>query len=228
MNETILINGEDVMDHGAEALREYSIGGTPIENTVFMGRNRSSYTLIASVYGRKEISFTLVYSGATQREAYLAKSTVEAMMWGKPEIYMPNEFYYTATLESIDDSIFEGDEGNQVLLPVKYTFSGIQHDPLVTVTGGTFTNPGTLPFADCRVSCTVTTAADSYLLAGVTFADVTAGEQLVVDGILKRILRNGAPAPGNVTFINFPVVVPGENTFTVTDPVTVEYYPCYL
>lgn len=227
MSDTILINGADVRNYGVEIVREYSIGGTQIENTIFLGRNRSSYPLLASVYGRKSYSFTLVYVGTTQREVYLAKSTVESMMWGKPEIYMPNDFYYTSTLEDIQDGVFEGVEEASVILPVKYSLSGIQHDALVT-TGGQFTNAGTLPYADCKVSCTVSTAADNYTLAGVTFADVTAGENLVVDGIAKRILRNGAPAPGNVTFINFPTVTPGANTFSALDPVTVEYYPCYL
>lgn len=228
MTETIYINGKNVLDYGVETLREYAVEGTAVTNTVFQGRNRSSYTLLAGVYGRKKFSFTLVYQGLTQREVYLTKSMVEGWMWGKPEIYLPNRFYYTSTLEDISDGVFEGVNQSLVLLPVKYTFSGVQHDPMLTVPGEQFWNPGTLPYTDCAVSCTVSAAADSYLLAGATFQNVSAGEKLEVDGILKRILRNGAPAPGNVTFISFPTVTPGQNSFTAADPVTVSFYPSYL
>ena len=86
----------------------------------------------------------------------------------------------------------------------------------------------TVPETDCILSVTVSEAADTYALGGATFLDVQAGEQLVFDGINKRILRNGAPGAANVEWINFPSVVPGENSFTALDPVTVQYYPTYL
>lgn len=226
--ESVYINGKNVLDYGANVLREYAIGGSAITNTVFQGRNRSSYRLLAGVYGRKSISFTLVYEGETQRHVYLKKSVIESWMWGKCEVLMPNGFYYTCTLDSIDDSSFEGQEGNQILAETKYTLSGIQHDALMTVPGETFYNPGTLPYTDCSVSVTVGSAAPSYALAGATFSNVSAGESLEVDGINGRVLRNGAPAPGNVTFIRFPQVTPGQNSFTAPDPVTVQFYPSYL
>ena len=228
MQETIYINDNNVLEYGVQALREYSVGGMTVTNSIFQGRNRSSYTLLASVYGRKPISFTLVYQGKTQREAYQVKALIESWMWGKSEIYLPNRFFYTCTLDSIAESVFEGQEGNWILLPVQYSLSGVQHDTLMTVPGENFINPGSLPLTDCSVSCTVSQAAGSYTLAGATFANVSAGEKLVVDGINKRILRNGAPAPGNVTFVQFPSVVPGINQFTAADPVTVEFYPSYL
>lgn len=117
-----------------------------------------------------------------------------------------------------------------MLISVEYSFNGIQHDPLVTVQNAAagFWNPGTLPYADCVCSVTASAAASSYQLAGATFQNVQQGEQLVVDGINGRLLRNGAPAPGNVTFIKFPTVTPGQNSFSAADPVTVQYYPCYI
>lgn len=224
------INGVNPEDYGVLPMLEYSVGGTEIENDIFQGRNSSNFNLLAGVFGRKPISFTLVYPGKTHREAKLLRSTVEGWMWGKIELFLPDGFYYTATLDSIDDGTPEGVEDNQVLISVGYSFSGIQHDPLVTVQNAAagFINPGTLPFAGCICSVTASAAADSYQLAGATFQNVTQGEQLTVDGINMRLLRNGAPAPGNVTFIKFPTVTPGENKFSAADPVTVQYYPCYM
>ena len=151
-------------------------------------------------------------------------------MWGKIELFLPDGFYYTSTLDSIGDGTPEGIDGNQVLISVEYSFSGIQHDPLVTVQNASagFWNPGTLPYADCICSVTAGAAASSYQLAGATFQDVQQGEQLTVDGINGRLLRNGAPAPGNVTFSKFPSVTPGQNSFSALDPVTVQFYPCFI
>ena len=224
------INGKNPADYGVLPLREYSVGGTEITNTPFQGRNRSSYRLLAGVYGQKPITMTLVYPGTTYREAKLLQSTVEGWMWGKIELFLPDGFYYTATLQSIGEGVPEGVDGNQVLISVEYSFNGIQHDPLVTIENAAngFLNPGTLPYADCICSVTVDAAADTYQLAGATFQDVSQGEELEVDGINGRLLRNGAPAPGNVIFTSFPKVVPGENSFSAADPVTVQFYPCYM
>lgn len=224
------INNVDPASYGVLPLREYTVGGTSITNEIFQGRNRSSYRQLSKVYGQKPITFTLVYPGTTYREAKLLQSTVESLMWGVVELFLPDGFYYTATLQSIGEGTPEGVDGNQVLISVEYSFNGMQHDPLVTVENAAagFINPGTLPFADCVCSVTASAAASSYQLAGATFQNVQQGEQLVVDGINGRLLRNGAPAPGNVTFTTFPSVTPGLNTFTAADPVTVQYYPCYM
>ena len=222
------INGNNPEDYGAMSLLSYTVSGSSITNTIFQGRNRSSYRLLAAVYGQKAISFSLQYKGKTYREASLLRSTIESWMWGKVELFLPDGFYYTATLQSIGDGSPIGQENNMVLITVEYQFSGIQHDEMVTTAGESFINPGTLPYADCICSVTASAATDSYVLAGCTFQDVTQGESLVVDGINGRVLRNGAPAPGNVTFTSFPQVVPGENSFTAADPVTVQYYPSYL
>lgn len=225
---SFFINGKNPEDYGAMALLSYKVSGSPITNTIFQGRNRSAYRLIASVYGQKSVSLSLIYKGKTYREASMLRSVIERWMWGKIELFMPDGFYYTVTLKSVGDGVPIGQENNMILIPVEYEFSGIQHDAMVTTAGESFINPGTLPYADCICSVTASAATDSYVLAGCTFQDVTQGESLVVDGINGRVLRNGAPAPGNVTFTSFPQVVPGENSFTADDPVTVQYYPSYL
>ena len=228
MQNFFRIGDHDPEVYGAKLQQDYTIGGTAVTNTIFQGRNRTGYTLLAGVFGRKPISFTLTYHGRTERECALLRSTVEGWMWGKVELFMPTGFWYTSTLTSIGEATREGVDGVQVLMHVQYDFEGVQHDPLVTVNGASFDNPGTLPRSDCLVETTVSAAASTYLLAGATFQNVQAGEKLTVDGINGRLLRNGAPAPGNVTFTRFPYVVPGLNSFTALDPVTVQFYPCYI
>lgn len=58
--------------------------------------------------------------------------------------------------------------------------------------------------------------------------DVSEGDEIVVDGILGRILQNGAPCAGNMSFIHLPSLVPGENYFQCPEDLTVEYYPTFI
>ena len=50
----------------------------------------------------------------------------------------------------------------------------------------------------------------------------------LIDGIDKRILRNGAPGAANVNWTQFPALTPGENNIVCADAVTVEFYPTFL
>lgn len=101
MRETIYINGKDIRDFGAEGQRDYTISGTQVTNEYFQGRNRTSYVVLASFFGMKTIQFTLVFSAKTRHEALLNKSCLDALLFGKPEIYMPDGFYYSCILNSI-------------------------------------------------------------------------------------------------------------------------------
>ena len=85
-----------------------------------------------------------------------------------------------------------------------------------------------MPFTDARLTATVGTSAAAYTLGGATFGSVTAGDVLVFDGIDGKITKNGANAAASVSWTEFPQLVPGKNTITAPDAVTVEYYPTYI
>ena len=226
--EKMFINGKDIEDFGAKALREYKVGGTAITNDYFQGRNRTNYTLMDTTFGLKSLTFTLVFHGKYQRDAALYKSECEAEMIEGCEIFMPDGFYYRCMLDSIGDSEIKGVDGEQVIISAAYKLSGIQHDELVVVdNGSSFHASGTMPKMDCRLSVVVGANASSYTLAGAVFSNVVAGDVLVFDGINKRFLKNGAPTTAS-EWIKFPSVVPGYNSIVATDPVKVEYYPCYV
>lgn len=228
MSETIVINGIDVLGtHNVDAVLSYKIGGTPVNNQYWQGRKRTNFINLSSTFGLKTVTFTLVYSGENRREALLKKSKVEASMFGVSEIQMPDGFYYRCLLDSISDAEIKGQQNNEIIIEVTYSLSGIQHDPLVTVNGGAFQCEATMPQMDCSLSVTVGADADTYQLGGVTFNDVEAGDVLEVDGINKRILKNGAPTIIE-GFFEFPFVVSGANNFTAEDNITVKYYPCYM
>ena len=96
------------------------------------------------------------------------------------------------------------------------------------VSNGGFQAQGTLPKMDCILSASPSADAEKYVVAGITFTNVHQGDQIIIDGITKRILINGGPAAQRCDIIDFPYLVPGDNTVSCIDPVTVQYYPSYV
>ena len=227
--ERIFVNDKDILEYGARALRDsIKIGGTSVENDYFQGRNRTNYTLMQTTFGLKQIDFTLVYKDQFLRNAALNRSKLERIMFDGCELHLPDGFYYRSMLTSIGSAATKGVDGKQVLIEVTYQLLGIQHDKLVTIdNGASFIAKGTMPKMDCILSVTVGSSAASYTLGGAVFSNVQAGDVLVVDGINKRFLKNGAWTTAT-SWITFPSVTSGQNSFTASDPVKVQYYPCYI
>lgn len=227
--ERIFIDDQDIAEFGAKALRDsIKIGGTEVKNDYFQGRDRTHYTLMQTTFGLKKVEFTLVYCDQMLERAMENESKLEATMYGGCEIHMPDGFYYRAMLNNIGDAKVQGVDGNQVLIEVTYTFLCMKHRELeIVLDGSSFEAKGTMPKMDCRLSVTVGANALSYTLGGAVFGSVQAGDVLVVDGINKRFMKNGAWTTAD-SWINFPSVTPGQNIFTALDTVQVEYYPCYI
>lgn len=227
--ERIYINDKDILEYGAKALRDsIKVGGTSVTNDYFQGRNRTHYTLMQTTFGLKPLEITIVYMDERLERAALNRSKLEADMFAGCEIHLPDGYDYRAMLDEIGSAVTRGVDGNMVHIEVSYKFKAIQHKPLVTVEDGTsFIAEGTMPKMDCRLSVTVGADTATYQLGGAVFSNVHAGDELVVDGIYKRFLKNGAWTTAT-SWINFPFVTSGQNAFTASDPVHVEYYPCYI
>lgn len=218
------INGisEDLLH--AKLLRDYRIGAAPIESNYWQGRNRSQFALLSQSFGLKEISMTVVFDGLDAEEVALHKSEFDAALWGKFEIYMPNNFTYSAILDDAGELEYMGDERGKA----KYKLVGIQHKPLVTVTSGTFTCASTVPFTDCII--TATTTATSGTIGDIGFSWLEIGDIIVIDGINKRFIVNGVDSATSFTWIDFPSLVRGTNTILTTgvSGATIQFYPTYL
>lgn len=218
------INGRHISHYHGKLIREYVYGGVPLENTYFQGRNRSAYVLQSQVIGLKTLEVTIVFYGRDQREAVLYKSAFDATVLGRVELVLGDGFGYTCHCDQLGAETRAGEE----MIEAAYTFSGIRHGDRIKATGKVIYNPGTLPKSDCILSATPTVAASLYQIGSVTFADVVAGEKLVVDGINKRILVNDVPAAQRASWMEFPHLAPGKNGIDCRDTPTVEFYPCYL
>ena len=225
-NATMHINGANIADYGV-LVEKFAVGGIETQNEVYQGVNRSNFNVLNTAQYMRDINISLFFTAPTRRELALIKSKLDNMMTGKLELWMPDGFYYTAYLVSAGEESYLGVERNKIIALCAYQFKGIRHDPLETVHSNTVICKSTVPHTDCRLTCTASQNRASLVIDTVTITGVTAGDVLIVDGITGRILQNGALCAGNMSFIHFPSLVPGQNELNCVENLTVEYYPTY-
>ena len=225
-NATMFINGVNIYDYGV-LVEKMNVGAIETQNSVYQGVNRTNFNVLDTIQGMRTISVSLFYAAETRRELALIKSKLDNMMMGKLELFMPDGFFYSSYLVSAGEENILGVEHNKVIALCSYQFKGIRHDDLVTAEGNTVYCKSTVPRTDCRLTCTASQDYDSLQIDTVTITNVHSGDVLTVDGITGRILQNGALCAGNMSFIHFPFLVPGENELECDEDLTVEYYPTY-
>ena len=229
----LLINGRPLSDFGGQMLLDYSIGETPLDNSVFQGVNRTSWHLLKTIFGRRSISMTIVFTGEDLHDAKLKRSMFNAECFGKAELFISDDgFFYTVSCDSLGSEVVEGIGDKTASVKSTYKFTGIRHGPLEKETiqagGGSMLCRSTMPFTDAKLTTTVGSSSSSYSFGGATWANVSAGDVLVFDGINGKLTRNGSNYAQNVRWTDFPRLTPGKNTLTATDAISVEYYPAFL
>ena len=225
------IDGRGSSEFGARLLAEYSVGGVSIERQRVQPAQGLHFIPCGTRLGLKEITLPVHIYGPTPRKAQERKSALDAALLSDPvELALPDGFLYRASLDKIGETTELSVDG--CILAGSYTLSGCRHDLLDTARlpagGGTVYAAGTAPDMECRLTCTVGAAAESYLMAGILWVDVEAGDVLVLDGIRRAVTCNGANALGQTDLTRWPLLAAGKNVLTAPDALTVEYYPIYL
>lgn len=227
-----LINGKPLATWAGASLLDYSIGETPVNPVSFQGINRTSWHLLDNFFGMREIALTVVFSAPDLRTAKLNRSALNAELFGKAELFIPDDgFSYTVACKGTGAEELIGIGQRNAQVKSTYTFIGIRHDDLKTIVlpvGEKLYCLSTMPFTDCRLTATAGETITNYQLGGSIFHSVNAGDVLVFDGIDGKITQNGVNAAAAVSWVRFPQLVPGENTITCNDSVKVEYYPTYI
>lgn len=234
---TMFIDGVDIYTVGA-LVKDFKVSATAIANTAYQGMDSTNFNVLSTVRGMRVITVTLFYRGSTKRELALKKAKIDnALGAGKVELYLPDGFYYSAYLTSAGEESVLGVEGQDVIAVCTYTLEGIRHDALETIdtrSGADFLCKSLIPETDVKITYKNTSGYASIVISGVSITGLSNNDQVVIDGINKRILKNGVPFSGGVTFIKFPKLAPGVNrittkvgAYTVNVDLTVEYYPTY-
>lgn len=221
----MFINGIPFSQFGGRLKAEYTVSGAAVTTNYHKPRDGSSFVFLGSEIGLKTIALPFDLYGDSPMDAQKRLSAFRALcMAGKTELFLPDGFYYTSVLQSFGETR----QITPCILSASCEFLGIQHEELTkTVCQGTFFVQGTLPKMDCTLSFSPSADAASYTVAGITFTNVKKGDQIVIDGMTKRVLINGAPAAQRCNIVEFPFLTPGENRIAAPDPVTVQYYPSY-
>jgi len=234
---TMYIDGVDIYNVGA-LVESFKVSATAIANTAYQGVDSTDFNVLSTVRGMRMITVTLFYKATTRRELALKKTKIDnALGKGKINLDLPDGFSYWAYLTSAGEEQTMGVEGQDIIALCTYTLQGIRHGELKRV-GSTqvltsadlvFECESEAPLTDCRITVHSTAAQNSLTIGTVTITNVAYNDTVVVDGIEKRILQNGAPCAGNMSFVKFPKLTPGTNTLARSgyNTYVVEYYPIY-
>ena len=228
-NASMYVDGVNIADYGA-LVKSFKVGASEVSNTVYQGRNRTSFNVLATQIGMRSIQVEIFYKAPTRRELGLIKSKIDNLLTGKVELWLPDGFYYTASMKSAGEEQILGVEYDEEIAVCAYSFEGIRHDPLERVelaAGETLVCKSLVPHTDCRLTCVASQDYASLQIGPVVITDVTEGDILVADGITGRILQNGGLCAGNMSFLHFPSLAPGANEIQCIEDLIVEYYPTY-
>ena len=229
--DDFFVDGRGSSEFGARLLASYSVGGAAIERQRVRPSAGMRFVPAGSRIGLKQLSLPVHVFGQNPRDAQQKKSALDAALLADPvELALPDGFLYTASCDSIGEVTEYSQDG--CILAGSYKLSGFRHDLLETVhlpAGGSIMwAKGTAPDMECRLTCTVGTAADSYLMAGILWVSVKAGDVLVLDGIRRKVTRNSENALNQTDLTQWPLLAPGQNILTAPDALTVEYSPVWL
>lgn len=226
------VNGIPLATYAGAALLDYSVGETLVSPETFQGVNRSNWHLLKNMFGLRSLSLTVIFEAEDLRQAKLNRSALNAALFNKVDIFIPEDgFHYLVICKSTGAEELIGIGNKTAQIKSTYSFSGVRRDDLQKITlpvGETLYCRSTMPFTDCRLKVTVGASASSYALGGAVFGPVSANDVLVFDGIIGKITKNDVNCAATTEWSDFPQLLPGPNTITAADPVTVEYYPTYI
>lgn len=232
MKKEPTIDGQLFSQFGGAVLAKYTVGATEVENVTHLGVNRTSWMQLKTLFKMRPIKLDVKFRAKDIHTATVQKSQFDGRIFGQHELWLPDGYFYTVYAESLGEAAVEANTDFGAIIGASYSFQGIRHGPLISLTipagGGTVNCLSTMPYTDALFQCTVPVATPQYTLGGAVFANVQAGEVLVIDGISKKILRNGQPNALNVSWLNFPQLTPGLNTVSGTYPTIIQYYPTYI
>lgn len=222
------INNKSSKDYSCRLLSSWSVSGQEITRSILKGADNTSFSVFGTNYGLKTLELPIHIFGSNARETERKRSFLTAAFSNViVELFLPDGFLYRCALTKIGDKEEVTIDGT--IIETKYTFEGIQCDPMVTIdnVNGEIFIEGTEDFMDCRLTATVSKDAAYYEMAGITWENVKIGDVLIIDGLTKRFIKNDANAALENDATSWPKLTAGINLLYCTDPMKLEYYPVY-
>lgn len=239
------VDNVDIVNFGARLLN-FSIGGTDLEISSGISLNANFPKLFRTDYGQREIKIILVFKPkhfestvrAKMNCLTMQKSKFDGILYGKViDIHLPDGFYYKCILQSVGAEIFDGES-----MEVSYTLNGIRHLPIADPSGTQFYCYSTVR-TDCRITIRFISGWNDTAFKfavnrntkdhlNITIDGINNGDVLLIDGMEKRVIKNGNNIFGDTNIITFPYLIPAENKYVqlVSGECTfkTEYYPTLI
>ena len=237
------MNGHDLKEFSAKLLTEYRLGACEVTSDTFQGSSRSTMLLLSQTYGTMELVLPLEFWGQSRGDTVACWSRFCQAVSGKVELDLGDGFLYACCVTDLGEPQWIHDGW----MSVDVTFRGLRQKPQVTISaqttlGASVSCESTYPRTDCVLTI------PKALLAGATQVSVVLGEnrwflnmsfsddaELVLDGVNKVFLLNGENVTAQMSWEDFPYLVPGENrisiyinTISVTQGIVLTYRPTFL
>lgn len=242
IREEMTVNGKSIKHYNARLL-SYSVGGT---GRSYSQSSSGAVLRLPDVYhttlSPRILTVTLTFfpktAGRDSRNSSiperLSRSTDNIVLFesdisGKAlEIGLPDGYIYKAFLQSCGTPSFDA-TGEQ---DVEYTFLAVRTKPAVkkVITAGDTVyceSNTTTPF---RICFTVASVTASITVCGITVSNISANTEIVIDSELGIVTANGVNKFGDTDLIEFPHLIPGNNTITCSLPgteITIVYTPFF-
>lgn len=222
------INGINIETYGAR-LQDYVCGASELSSQYYTSVKSLYPVFLSAEKGLRSLSITLEFQGHTWQETALSISNLTAELTGaQVDLQMEDGFGYFAILQSVSQP--------ELVLPEKqfvtFQFAALRHGEKVVealTQSGQIEIEGNLP-ADCIVQVTADEDRESVEILGICIHHVTAGQNVVIDGITKTVTQENKNKLGDTDLTEFPKLTPGQVVVELPTGVHVEiaYHPLYL
>lgn len=214
----VTIAGKELLEFDAKMQSYPEISSCEVDASIFQGTNRSSLQLISNRRGQRTLKCKIDFFGDNFNRT-LHQSEFEALFLGSDPVIIDicDGFWYRAVLSDIGDPSTD----HELITTVEYSFVVTRHlgdeitIDIASANDIVFNCESNVAKTDCIISlCAQYSDAKSVdlVINGYTFT-VTGGfdGDLVLNGVDKIFLINGANAASRVKWTDFPFLIPGEN-----------------
>lgn len=239
----ITLGGHDLSEFSAKLQTGYTMGAPALSTATFQGKSRSTLLLLDQTFGPLEIILPLEFWGKSRQDTVSQWTRFLQAASGKVRLDLGDGYEYAVCATDLGKPVFLTDE----CFTVDVTFQGFRQGPEIVLStqtdlGSSVFCPSTFPRTDCKITfpkallggakqVAVTLGANSWYLKTA----FTGTQDLVLDGVNKIFLLGGNNVTAQMTWEDFPYLVPGENliavyinTIGVTRGVELAFRPTYL
>lgn len=223
--DDICINGKPLAAWNAHMFNDWTVKRDSLTQPYLQSANTQSFVTGSAKLALKKITFTLDYTGDSKDDS---RAQLELLMVSGPiEIYGPDGRNYKCVLQEFGE---ENRMDFSDAVSVSYTFYGYAHGYQITIpdVGGNFWCYSTVPYTDCVISATNSSAGTSTLVAGITFSINNIGDRIVIDGENHVVTVNGENGILKCDMTEFPKLKSGYNYLNTYEHMKLSYIPVFM